>query len=152
LTAVFEFVSAWPNATLDCSSGFQALATIGNAVDMTACRLSAFVWRVLQVREQGSGSLRRSTPWLPPANWLIKLVDMTIEEIGAFEAKTRLSELLERVSRGHVYRITRRGKPIAELRPIEEGTGRPRFGSDRGRVVIADDFDAPLPEMQAYTR
>jgi prevent-host-death family protein len=75
---------------------------------------------------------------------------MHIEEIGAFEAKTRLSELLERVSRGQIYRITKRGKPIAELRPIEGATGRPRFGSDRGRVVIAEDFDAPLPEMREF--
>jgi len=77
---------------------------------------------------------------------------MSVEEIGAFEAKTRLSELLERVSRGQVYRITKRGRPIAELRPIEGAAGRPRFGSDRGRVVIAEDFDAPLGEMQDYTR
>ena len=89
---------------------------------------------------------------LPRANWLIRLVDMSVEEIGAFEAKTRLSELLERVSRGQVYRITKRGRPIAELRPIEGAAGRPRFGSDRGRVVIAEDFDAPLGEMQDYTR
>lgn len=83
---------------------------------------------------------------------MIKLVGMEIEEIGAFEAKTRLSELLERVGRGHIYRITKRGKPIAELRPIETTARRPRLGADRGRVVMADDFDAPLPDMQDYTK
>lgn len=75
---------------------------------------------------------------------------MDIEEIGAFEAKTRLSELLERVQRGHVYRITRRGRPVAELRPVAVGSRRPQFGSDRGLVSMADDFDAPLPEMKRY--
>jgi prevent-host-death family protein len=76
---------------------------------------------------------------------------MEIEEIGAFEAKTRLSELLERVKQGHVYRITKRGRPIAELRPPTQPEAvRPRFGHDRGRIVIRDDFDAPLPEMKAY--
>jgi prevent-host-death family protein len=75
---------------------------------------------------------------------------MSIEEIGAFEAKTRLSELLEKVARGHVYRITRRGKPVAELRPVSEGTRRPTFGTDRGRVILRDDFDAPLDDMKAY--
>jgi prevent-host-death family protein len=35
--------------------------------------------------------------------------------VGAFEAKTRLSELLRKVSAGQVVRITRRGKPIADL-------------------------------------
>lgn len=76
---------------------------------------------------------------------------MDVTEIGAFEAKTRLSELLDRVARGEVYRITKRGKPVAELRPVTSGERRPRFGSDKGRVVIGDDFDAPVPDMEAYT-
>jgi len=75
---------------------------------------------------------------------------MDIEEVGAFEAKTRLSELLEKVRRGHVYRITRRGKPVAELRPVTEGPRRPTFGSDRGRIAMRDDFDAPLDDMKTY--
>jgi prevent-host-death family protein len=36
-------------------------------------------------------------------------------QIGVFEAKTRLSELLERVERGEDVVITRRGAPIARL-------------------------------------
>jgi prevent-host-death family protein len=75
---------------------------------------------------------------------------MDIVEIGAFEAKTRLSELLEQVGRGRVYRITKRGKPIAELRPIVAAAGRRVFGEDRGRVKMARDFDAPLPDFKAY--
>ena len=75
---------------------------------------------------------------------------MEIEDIGAFEAKTRLSELLERVQRGHVYRITKRGRPVAELRPPTSAARRPRFGEDRGRIDIADDFDDPLPDMKSY--
>ena len=75
---------------------------------------------------------------------------MDIEEIGAFEAKSRLSELLEQVRQGRTFRITRRGKPIAELRPIPQPS-RLRYGCDRGRVVMADDFDAPLPEFKPYT-
>jgi prevent-host-death family protein len=75
---------------------------------------------------------------------------MDIEEIGAFEAKTRLSELLDRVQRGHVYRITKRGKPVAELRPVEADVRRPVFGRDRGRVVVGKNFDAPLADMKRY--
>jgi prevent-host-death family protein len=76
---------------------------------------------------------------------------MDIIEVGAFAAKTRLSELLDRVAAGHVYRITKRGRPVAELRPIASPERRPRFGSDKGRVVIGKDFDAPLPDMADYT-
>ena len=75
---------------------------------------------------------------------------MKPKEIGAFEAKTRLSELLERVDRGQVYVITKRGRPVAELRPAP-GRTRLRFGSDEGRITISDDFDAPLPDLQEYT-
>jgi prevent-host-death family protein len=75
---------------------------------------------------------------------------MDVEDIGAFEAKTRLSELLDNVSRGHVYRITKRGKPVAELRPVAAGPSRATFGADRGRVVMRRDFEAPLDDMKGY--
>lgn len=42
---------------------------------------------------------------------------MTI--IGAFEAKTKLSELLERVANGETFEITRHGRPIAKLVPAD---------------------------------
>ena len=77
---------------------------------------------------------------------------MEVTDIGAFEAKTRLSELLEGVSKGRVYRITRRGTPIAELRPLTTSRKRPTFGSDPGRVRMRPDFDAPLPEFDPYTK
>ena len=41
-----------------------------------------------------------------------------MREIGAFEAKTHLSELLAAVEAGEAFTITRRGKPVAELRPV----------------------------------
>ena len=77
---------------------------------------------------------------------------MKPQEIGAFEAKTRLSELLDRVREGRVYRITKRGRPVAELRPVDNGRSRPQRGVDRGRVKIADDFDAPLPDFKPYSK
>jgi prevent-host-death family protein len=40
-------------------------------------------------------------------------------EIGAFEAKNKLSELLDRAEAGEEVVITRRGKPVAKLGPIE---------------------------------
>jgi prevent-host-death family protein len=38
-------------------------------------------------------------------------------EVGTFEAKNKLSELLDRAERGEEVVITRRGKPIAKLVP-----------------------------------
>lgn len=41
-------------------------------------------------------------------------------EVGAFEAKTHLSSLLEQVSRGEEVLIRRRGKPVAKLVPVQQ--------------------------------
>ena len=38
--------------------------------------------------------------------------------VGSFEAKTHLSELLQRVSNGERFTITRHGMPVAELVPV----------------------------------
>jgi len=40
-------------------------------------------------------------------------------EVGIFEAKNRLSELVERAARGEEIVITRRGKSVARLVPPE---------------------------------
>jgi prevent-host-death family protein len=40
--------------------------------------------------------------------------------VGLFEAKQKLSELVERASRGERIRITRRGKVAAEIGPVLE--------------------------------
>lgn len=43
-----------------------------------------------------------------------------MREIGVFEAKTHLSELLEKVAAGEEFTITRRGRAIARLVPAGE--------------------------------
>jgi prevent-host-death family protein len=40
-----------------------------------------------------------------------------MSEIGAYDAKTHLPALLERVQKGERFVITRHGKPVAELTP-----------------------------------
>lgn len=47
-------------------------------------------------------------------------------EIGAFEAKNRLSALLDEVAKGTEVIITRRGKAVARLVPAEPGFDRER--------------------------
>ena len=41
-----------------------------------------------------------------------------MKRVGAFEAKTHLSGLLDQVARGETFEITRRGYPVARLGPI----------------------------------
>lgn len=47
------------------------------------------------------------------------LSESNMVSVGAFEAKTHLSNLLERVSKGESITITRRGVPVARLVPVE---------------------------------
>ncbi len=46
------------------------------------------------------------------------------EEIGSYDAKTKLPEILRRVEAGESFTITNRGKPVAELIPTRAGEER----------------------------
>jgi prevent-host-death family protein len=46
------------------------------------------------------------------------------EEIGAYDAKTKLPEILRRVEEGESFTITNRGRPVADLVPSREGKER----------------------------
>ena len=66
-------------------------------------------------------------------------------QVNIFEAKTNLSKLIELVEQGQEIVIARAGKPVARLTQLEP-TKRPiRYGGLKGKIWIADDFDAPLP-------
>jgi prevent-host-death family protein len=65
--------------------------------------------------------------------------------VNIHEAKTHLSRLLERVAKGEEVVIAKAGKPVARLIPFAR-PGKRILGMDAGKVWIADDFDAPLPD------
>jgi len=67
-------------------------------------------------------------------------------QVNIHEAKTHLSKLLARVKAGEEVIIAKAGKPVARLAPIESCAVRRTPGSARGKLTIAPDFDAPLPE------
>ena len=70
----------------------------------------------------------------------------TARTVNLYEAKTRLSELVERAARGEEVVIAKAGQPKARLVPLARPTQPRKPGAWRGRVAIAPDFDAPLPE------
>lgn len=67
-------------------------------------------------------------------------------EVNIREAKAHLSRLLHRVAKGEEITITRAGVPVAKLVAIEMRTQARPLGMDRGKVWVADDFDAPLSD------
>lgn len=76
---------------------------------------------------------------------------MKTMEIGAFAAKAHFSALLAKVRHGQTFFITKRGHPVAELRPVSVPNRRPRFGCDGNRMSVRADFDAPIPDMKYVT-
>lgn len=67
-------------------------------------------------------------------------------QVNIHEAKTHLSRLLRRVTSGEEIVISRAGKPVARLVAVAEPPRPRELGRDRGKIWIADDFDAPLPD------
>jgi prevent-host-death family protein len=62
------------------------------------------------------------------------------------EAKTHLSKLLEQVAGGTDVIIAKAGVPVARLVAVVLPAKERELGTEEGRIVIADDFDAPLPD------
>jgi prevent-host-death family protein len=48
-----------------------------------------------------------------------------MENVGSFEAKTHLAQLLERVAQGEEFTITKHGKPVARLVPATATNPKP---------------------------
>lgn len=61
-------------------------------------------------------------------------------EIGSYEAKTKLPELLRQVKAGKSFTITNRGKPIADLVPSEHERSKARIEAVKGlkAFMLAD--------------
>ena len=65
---------------------------------------------------------------------------MDTKTVGVHEAKTHLSDLLRRVEAGETVTITRRGEPVAELRPPAETIRRDRLSAPlRGKWDITEE-------------
>lgn len=78
---------------------------------------------------------------------------MKVKETGTFEAKTHLSRILDEVEQGTTYYITKRGRKVAELRPVEQVEDKPAFGYAKGTVKrISSDFDEPLKDFEDYMK
>ncbi len=71
-------------------------------------------------------------------------------EIGAFAAKTHLSAILSKVAQGQTFYITKHGKRIAEIKPAAPPVMKRVPGLWKGRIWMADDFDAPLDDFKEY--
>ena len=64
-------------------------------------------------------------------------------QFNIHEAKTNLSQIIDRVEHGEEIIISRAGTPVAKVIPLNRRVDRVGRGSLAGQLVIADDWDSP---------
>lgn len=69
--------------------------------------------------------------------------------VNLYEAKTHLSELVERAAGGEEIIIAKAGTPRARLMPLAEARRLRKPGDLGGKIWIAEDFDELPPEHLA---
>lgn len=69
-----------------------------------------------------------------------------MEQVNIHQAKTHLSELLNRAVLGEDIVIAKAGKPMVRLVPIAQPQNPRILGRDKGLYTVPDDFDDPLPD------
>lgn len=66
------------------------------------------------------------------------------------QAKERFLELVELAAAGEEIIISKDKRPFAKLAPIHGPKERRQFGSAKGLITIADDFEEPLGDFKDY--
>lgn len=73
-------------------------------------------------------------------------IGVTMHKVNIHKAKTQFSKLVESAINGKKTIIAKSGKPVAKIVPIISKKPKRRPGMLKGKIKIADDFDAPLSE------
>lgn len=70
-----------------------------------------------------------------------------METINIYDAKTRLSQLVDQAAGGEDVVVSRNGRPVARITQLATSRPKIKFGLLQGRFTVPDDFDAPLPDQ-----
>lgn len=71
-------------------------------------------------------------------------------QIELQQAKERFLELIELAASGEEIIISKGEQPFVKLLPISQRKKQRQFGSAKGLITIAEDFDAPLEDFKEY--
>ena len=72
-------------------------------------------------------------------------------KVGVYEAKSKLSKMIELAREGEEVVITKNGEDMVRLTPIPKQNKPNWIGMYNGQIIIHDDFDDPLEEFEEYT-
>ncbi len=73
-----------------------------------------------------------------------------MRQVNIEQAKINLKVLIKAALSGEEIVITQDEKSAVKLVPTSTAKPRPQFGSAKGKIRIADDFDAPLEDFAEY--
>jgi prevent-host-death family protein len=69
-----------------------------------------------------------------------------MDMFNIYEAKTRLSQLVDKAAAGQDVVVSRNGKPLVRITRLDAPKRQIRFGVLKGKLRIPADFDSPLPD------
>ena len=70
-----------------------------------------------------------------------------MKQLNLAEAKAKFSELVDAAARGDGTIIAKSGTPVAMVVPLDWEKRAPiKFGTLKGKIWIAENFDDPLPD------
>ena len=70
-----------------------------------------------------------------------------MQKYNMYDAKTHFSKIINLVEHNQEILISRNGKTIAKIIPFtEKSDGKRVFGTLRGKINVATNFDDPLPK------
>jgi antitoxin (DNA-binding transcriptional repressor) of toxin-antitoxin stability system len=70
--------------------------------------------------------------------------------VNMHDAKSSLSRLVKRAAAGEDILIANHGKPVAMITRLPKNRAKLPWDVFKGKIEIAEDFDAPLPEFKDY--
>ena len=73
-----------------------------------------------------------------------------MKPVSIHDAKTNLSRLIARVEAGEEIVLRRRQTPVAKLVAYEAPITVRKPGALKGKLTLADDFDATPPDFDDY--
>ena len=69
-----------------------------------------------------------------------------MDTVNIYEAKTRLSQLVDKAAAGEDVVVSRNGKPLVRITRLDVPKRIVRFGILKGKLTVPKDFDAPLSD------
>lgn len=71
-------------------------------------------------------------------------------QVDFYQAKDRFLEIIEHVMRGEDVLIERNDQPLVRVTAASKSKKQRVFGSARGLIQIAPDFNEPLDDFKEY--